>query len=140
MSLPSEIGLFFDEFATGIPTSSYFKASGNVLSQTEISNSAKNIYKEFTGTEEELNDTYDILFTIDEQHQYSNTAAYLWIDNDGNIMETTNIYPNDKLEIVRLKGFLNLGYEPLITVPITGSVPAPEEFQALFRTIVKKLN
>ena len=136
----SEHDALFQQFATGDPISAYFKASGNPLQQHGISNSAKDLYKQLTGITGDLNGSYDILFTLDENHKKNQVVSYLWIRSDGTVMETPNILPNDKLEIVKLKGFLNLDHDTLLDVPLIGSVPVTDNYQEIFQSNLTILN
>lgn len=52
-----------------------------------------------TGNEAEPFKTYDIVVTVDSRHRDNPVASYLWVSDNGTVMETPAIYSGDKVEV-----------------------------------------
>ena len=130
----SSVEQIFNTCANDVPMSMYDSAYGNPLGQVCISNSARSLYEDLTGDVSNSDGFFDVSVTFDSRHKGEKYASYLWIDGDGTIMQTPILYENDKVEIAKRDGFLNLGYESLLDVPINYSIPVSEEYQELFST------
>ena len=128
----SSVGLAYSQYALGIPKSGYMSNSGYPLVQASISSAMEELYSDLTGNPTKWYETYDYQITVDPQHKGSNYSTYLWINGDGKLMETPILYEKDKVEIGRRKGFLNWGFEPLLSLPLSFSSPVSDEYQKLF--------
>jgi hypothetical protein len=104
---------------------------GNVFAQRMVSENAKNMYTALTGKSTAWYDDYDFRFTFDERREGSPYGSYLWINEDGKIMETPIVYSNDKVEIGKCV-FLGFGFDPLLNLTIDETSPVAEEYQKLF--------
>ena len=125
----------FDKNADNVPRSVYWSNAGLAGDQGTITSSIQDAYENMTGNETNWNDFFDMYITVDEKHRGSPYTSYLWIDGDGNLMEAPIIYGNDKVEIGKGK-FLWFGFDPLLDVPLTGSIPAAQEYQDLFSAVL----
>ncbi len=94
-------------------------------------------YHSITGNKIGLFKTYDIVVTVDSRHRDNPTASYLWITNNGTVMETPVIYSGDKVE-VGTRGFLGFGFKPLANVALGGSSPIASEYQSIFNGLLEK--
>ena len=136
----NKVQQLYNTYATDIPNSVYFYFSGTPFAQGVVSNSVKDLYEENTGNKAKWYDTYDVEFTVDKRHKGSKYASYLWINNDGTIMEKPIVYSNDKIELGRRSGFLGLGFTPFMSMPIDNSIPVSEEYQNIFNVALKKFD
>ena len=127
----SDAKKLYSQYADGIAHSTYFANGGNGVAANAISGLARSLYYDLTGNKLNVLDTYDIQITVDQEHRNNPDASYLWIAEDGTVMETPIIYSDDKVEIIN-RGFAGFGYESLITVPLGGSSPVAPVYQALF--------
>lgn len=125
----------FYKNADNVPRSVYWSNAGLAGDQGTITSSIQDAYENMTGNETNWNDFFDMYITVDEKHRGSPYTSYLWIDGDGNLMEAPIIYGNDKVEIGKGK-FLWFGFDPLLDVPLTGSIPAAQEYQDLFSAVL----
>ena len=98
---------------------------------------AAKFYHNITGNSINLFKTYDIMVTVDSRHRENPASSYLWITNNGTVMETPVIYANDKVE-VGTRGFLGFGFTPLANVALGGSSPIASEYQAMFNGLLEK--
>lgn len=90
-----------------------------------------------TGNEAEPFKTYDIVVTVDSRHRDNPVASYLWVSDNGTVMETPAIYSGDKVE-VGTRGFWGFGFKPLANVDLGGSYPIAPEYQSVFNRLLEK--
>ena len=100
----SEARKFSDTYATGKPTQLNYHLSGPLAAMA-----AAKLYEELTGEKTSILEKYDIRITIDEAHKGNGYTYYLWYNGD-TLMGTPIFYPNDKFEVGRMGGFLNLKF------------------------------
>ena len=55
-------------------------------------------------------------------------------------MEKPLVFPNDKVQIGVLSGFLGFGFTPRVDVDISQSKPAPQTYQELFNKALSGFN
>jgi RHS repeat-associated protein len=127
----SDILKIHDQRATGVSFCMRNQYGGNVFAQRMVSENAKNMYTALTGKSTAWYDDYDFRFTFDERREGSPYGSYLWINEDGKIMETPIVYSNDKVEIGKCV-FLGFGFDPLLNLTIDETSPVAEEYQKLF--------
>ena len=105
----------------------------------EVSYKVKKFYDKIIGTHSSWKN-YDMEITADEAHRNSKYSSYLWIDSDGTFMLSPIIYEKDKVVIGYRKGFLLFPsaseFVPLMTVPLEGSSPVPDQYQEEFSSIL----
>lgn len=90
-----------------------------------------------TGNEAEPFKTYDIVVTVDSRHRDNPVASYLWVSDNGTVMETPAIYSGDKVE-VGTRGFWGFGFKPLANVDSGISSPIAPEYQSVFNRLLEK--
>ena len=119
---------------SGCKNSLYLNSgNGKVLAM----NCAANFYQNITGNEAEPFKTYDIVVTVDSRHRDNPVASYLWVSDNGTVMETPAIYSGDKVE-VGTRGFLGFGFKSLANVDLGGSSPIAPEYQSVFNRLLEK--
>ena len=73
----------------------------------------------------------EMKFNFDSNHGSNPYESYLWIDENGTVMEMPIIYPNDKLTIGG-RSFLGLFYDyELYNISLGGSYKAQEIYRDL---------
>ena len=95
------------------------------------SNAIRKYYKILTGEELDWKKKYDIQVTLDSSHKNDLYSSYIWINSNGELMEKNKIYPNDKVTIGRLSGFLLGKYTPLLEISLDRSVKATDYYQEM---------
>lgn len=116
----------------------YFSMYGNPTAQAYLSNDIKDAYKSLTGNPTKWYEYYDIQITTDSRHRNSYYSHYLWIDSNKKVRQSPIIYSNDKVELGRRTGFLGFGFDPLLELSINNSTPVPDDYQALFDSVIQR--
>lgn len=79
----------YNRYADNVSRSAYISNSGNGYAQACISQSVERLYEYYTEQKAGLFDTFDFEVTVDKLHKQDNGAAsYLWIDYNGQLVET----------------------------------------------------
>ncbi len=132
----SDVQNLYRAKANDMSYSVWASMAGDPLGQGIASSAYGDLYEKFTGQSPKWYEVYDVEISIDKAHRNSKYSSYLWINSDGEIMETPILYKNDKLVLGRRKGLLYFGFDPVITLPIDGSSPASDDYQELFSTAI----
>lgn len=78
--------------------------------------------------------------TTDRRHRETSETGFLWFNSEGKLMEKPLVFPNDKVQIGVLSGFLGFGFTPRVDVDISQSKPAPQTYQELFNKALSRFN
>ncbi len=102
--------------------------------------SLNSFYEDATG--EDLNMLFEranIYIEMDKRHKGESFSSYVWVANDGTIMQTPIVYEGDRVSLVKETGgifyFLS---DYKLDLPINGSAPISDEYQKLFKKALSK--
>lgn len=126
-----------EHYADGVARSALAQNAGDALTQGTINAAIADLYEQITGNPQSLNpfETYDFQVRVDQNHRNDGGASsYLWLDENGVIMEAPIIYPCDLVELgTSIANFF--AFTPFYTVPLGGSRSALPQYQTLFGSI-----
>ena len=107
------------EYADGVPRYFSHKNYNSVLAMGFMDT----LYTKATGNKVKFGDRPDMRVTMDKNHSGSGDIAYLSIADDDSIMQTPIVYPKDEVSIGKRTGFLYLGFDVEVSVPLGDTTP-----------------
>lgn len=131
----------FLRYADDIPHSVFWAQAGSPIGYAVISSAMEEKYKSLTGKNDtHWHEIWDAQVTTDRRHRETSETSFLWFNSEGKLMEKPLVFPNDKVQIGVLSGFLGFGFTPRVDVDISQSKPAPQTYQELFNKALSRFN
>lgn len=93
-----------------------------------VSHKLKPLYRQWTGDTPEFWTICNFRVKIDEKHKNAKEFYYLWVNDEGALMTSPIVYPDDQVTFG--KGYF--GFRPVRYIPINGSSVASGAFLPLF--------
>ena len=92
-----------------------------------------NYYSYLTGkTVDMLKYDYDLVITMDEGHRNQKYTSTVSFDEDGTMIESTLILPNDSIKIIQQGSFLGLNEKEIYNVNIKECEEISEQYKTMF--------
>ena len=91
----------FNTYADGLPHSIYYSTYPNASIESYLESTFYDVYEQTTGSsyDGKHGEIYDIVITVDKLHQEQIYSSFLWVSEDGTLMETPRVHPNDSIMI-----------------------------------------
>ena len=126
----ADVQNIYQKYANDKPISWLFTSAQTGGDISRISYSSQKVYENMTGKSLNILNTYDIQITLDSAHKDDKYSSYMWIGNDGVLMEKPIIYENDSV-VMGQRTFLGFVFKPMLDLTIENSTPAAQEYQNL---------
>ena len=94
-----------------------------VLWENDVNAHAKELYEKATNTIASDDYKYDIEFTFDPARKGTDYMSQIFLDDEGNMYEYTDMYPLDKVEVIQYNGLSETRIDVTDSISVVSKLP-----------------
>ena len=130
----SDARQLYDKYASDIPHH-WSAEQGDLRYYPIVDKNCEQLYRELTNKEPDTDYFYDLVVSVDKNHKGTSAFAYLWVNENNDVMATPCVYGNDYVKLVRSKDDFGILNEDVLNVPLSDTINLGQSFLDLYNKI-----